>query len=88
MIRKIIRTSVIILSFILILQGYYIEYIDKENRINFYLLYFIIAIPLTIYELIQIVKDDRVNNTNTGKKRILAFTTVVVILFLFMFFKN
>lgn len=86
--RKILRTSVIILSFILILQGYYIAYIDKENRIYFYLLYFIIAIPLTIYELIQIVKDDRINNTNTGKNRIIAFTTVVVILFLISFFMN
>ncbi len=66
--RKILRTSVIILSFIFILRNYYIANIDEENRIYFYLLYFIIAIPLTIYELIQIVKDDRINNTNTGKK--------------------
>lgn len=83
--RKILRTSVIILSFIFILQGYYIAYIDKENHIYFYLLYFIIAIPLTIYELSQILKDDKINNTNTGKNRIIAFTTVVVILFLISF---
>ncbi len=83
--RKILRTSVIILSFIFILQGYYIAYIDKENRIYFYLIYFIIAIPLTVYELIQIIKDDQINNTNTGKNRIIAFTTVVVILFLISF---
>lgn len=83
--RKILRTSVIILSFIFILQGYYIAYIDKENRIYFYLIYFIIAIPLTVYELIQIIKDDQINNKNTGKNRIIAFTTVVVILFLISF---
>lgn len=84
--RKILRTSVIILSFIFILQGYYIAYIDKENRIYFYLIYFIIAIPLTIYELSQILKDDKINNTNTGKNRILVFTgVVVVILFLISF---
>ena len=86
--RKILRTSVTILSFILILQGYYIAYIDRENRIYFYLLYFSIAIPLTIYELSQILKDDKINNTNTGKNRILAFTGVVVVLILISFFMN
>ncbi len=84
--RKILRTSVTILSFILILQGYYIAYIDRKNRIYFYLLYFSIAIPLTIYELSQILKDDKINNTNTGKNRILAFTGVVVVLILISFF--
>ncbi len=86
--RKILRTSVIILSFIFILRNYYIANIDEENRIHFYLLYFTIAIPFTIYELTQIIKDDRINNTNTGKNRILSFTIVVVILFLISFFMN
>lgn len=49
---------------------------------------FLFMIPYAIYELIQLIKDDKINNTHTFRNRILMMIIAAVILILSSIYMN
>ena len=49
---------------------------------------FLLMIPYAIYESIQLIKDDKINNTHTFRNRILMMIIAAVILILSSIYMN
>jgi hypothetical protein len=80
--RKILRITVVVVTFVFILRSFSPVKIDEEAEFYISIIYFTLVIPLCTYEVIQVLKDDRINNTNVGKKRIIVLTILALALIL------
>jgi hypothetical protein len=49
---------------------------------------FLFMIPYAIYESIQLIKDDKINNTHTFRKRLIMMVVAAVILILSSIYMN
>ena len=50
--------------------------------------FLIFMIPYGIYESIQLIKDDKINNTNIFRNRIIMMVIVLLILFFYTYYLN
>jgi len=83
--RKILKIAFVIFTLAFILRRHIPISIDDGTLL---IIYFALAILYAIYELSQIKKDDKVNNTNTFKNRLLVVIVAGIILILSSVYMN
>lgn len=86
--RKILNIAVAVITIILLLKGPELGAIVGVKQVYVYVFYFTIAIPAVIYELTQVLKDDRKNNTNNFKKIAIRLIIVALILLIGIIYTN
>jgi hypothetical protein len=78
--------------YFIILIAYFIPPVFRMQNIidsHWYIPVFLIfMIPYGIYESIQLIKDDKINNTNIFRNRIIMMVIVLLILFFYTYYLN
>lgn len=78
--RKILKITFIIISTIFFLKWLSPYEITEKNIFYINMAYLIFLIPYGIYELRQIINDDKNNNTNILKERIILVIIASIVL--------
>lgn len=86
--RKTIRIIIIVITFIFLLRNYVPVDLEQKSKTYFYIIFFTVLSLLSLYEVLQVLKDDKINGTNSGKKRIIILSLFAAIYLMVQFLQR